>query len=77
MRQQYTMTQKQMDVLMDAMKAVPLIAIHISPGISPQERANDAWARLGKEMGFQVMTVRPVQGESQLFFTAEPVVAEG
>ncbi len=39
---------------------------------SPQENANHAWAMLGKELGFDSMTVRPIQGKGQRFFTAVP-----
>ena len=43
---------------------------------SPQENANNAWARLGEELGFDSMTVRPIQGKGQRFFTAVPSETE-
>lgn len=41
-------------------------------GSSQQENANRAWAALGQKMGFEPMTVRPVSGKGQRFFTAIP-----
>ena len=71
MRKEYEMTQAQMDVLLAAGKSVPyMIAGGTSPR-SPQENANAAWERLGAELGFKHMTVQPVRGKGQLFFTAE------
>lgn len=64
------MTQKQLDTLLDAMKPVPLIAINCGLGNDRQRNANIAWERLGKEMGFDHMTVRP-NGKGDRFFTAE------
>jgi calcineurin-like phosphoesterase family protein len=40
-------------------------------GSSAQERANKAWEKLGKEMGFRPNTVQPVYGKTDRFFTAE------
>lgn len=68
----YEMTQGQLDVLIDAMKAVPLIAINCGMPSSQQENANRAWERLGNEMGFKHMTVRP-NGKGDRFFSAEPI----
>jgi hypothetical protein len=42
-----------------------------SCGRSPQEKANDAWAILGKELNFDPMTVEPIQGKEMWWFTAE------
>lgn len=67
----FTMTQKQYDTLMEAMKPVPYMVIGGYPPPSRQENANAAWARLGEEMGFDYMTVRPAAGGNQLQFTAE------
>jgi hypothetical protein len=71
----YEMTQEHLDVLMDSMKAVPLIAINCGMPRSQQENANAAWQRLGDEMGFKHMTVRP-NGKGDRFFSAEPVKAD-
>lgn len=71
MRTEFEMTLEDLDKLLDAMK--PVVAIKIGSYIprSPQQNANDAWARLGSKMGFDHMTVNPVSGKSNLFFTAE------
>ena len=39
---------------------------------SPQENANSAWLALGEKMGFDPMTVRPLDGKGQRFFSAVP-----
>ena len=65
----FEMTQDQLDVLMDAGKPVPRIALNCGTLSSPQETANAAWRRLGGEMGFDHMTVRP-NGKGDRFFSA-------
>jgi len=67
----FEMNQTQMDALMAACKPVAMIALQCRTPSSPQENANNAWEKLGQEMGFDHMTVRPISGKSQLFFTAE------
>ena len=67
----FEMTQEQLDKIIEACSAVPLIAINCGMPASPQEDANSAWERLGKEMGFKHMTVRP-NGKGDRFFSAEP-----
>lgn len=69
---QFEMTQAQLSVILSACRPVPMIAIHTGMPPTLQERSNAAWASLGKEMGFDYTTVRPVSGKSNLFFTAEP-----
>ena len=70
MRKEFEMTQEQLDKLMESMKPVPLIMLQCGMPRSQQERANDAWESLGKEMGFDSMSVRPT-GRGDRFFTAE------
>lgn len=67
----YTMTDEQLETLLDACKPVPYMIIGGHAPRSPQENANDAWKRLGDELGFDWETVRPVPGESQKVFEAE------
>ena len=43
---------------------------------SPQENANRAWRELGREMGFDWETVKPVSGKGQELFTAEPLATK-
>lgn len=70
---EFEMTQAQLDVLLSAMKPTPVMKFgsYVS-GMDTQERANEAWENLGKEMGFDHMTVRPT-GKGDKFFTAEPL----
>lgn len=71
MRKEFEMTPEQLDALMNASKSVPLIALQTGMPASPQENANNAWERLGKELGFDSMSVRPIPGKTSTFFTAE------
>lgn len=71
MRREYEMTEMQMKRLLQACRPVPLIMLQCGMPPSPQETANRAWKRLGDELGFDHMTVLPVQGKGQRFFTAE------
>ena len=72
-RREYEMTEAQMRAILDAGKPVP--AMYLNGGRSmfdsPQENANRAWKKLGDELGFDYMTVRPAAG-GQRFFTAIP-----
>jgi hypothetical protein len=70
-RTNYEMTQEDLDKIMKACKPTPCMMIGGSVGASPQENANNAWAALGKEMGFDSMTVRP-SSKGARFFTAVP-----
>ncbi len=70
MRKDFEMTQEQLDVLLDAGKPVLLIALNCGMPRSPQQNANDVWKSLGREMGFQHMTVKPICG-GERFFSAE------
>ena len=69
-RVEYEMTHAQLDTLLEACRPTPVIKIGNYTPDSPQENANRAWAALGTEMGFEPMTVRPVQGKGQRCFTA-------
>ena len=64
----YELTDEELEELLNASKPVPYMIVGgVSPR-SPQENANDAWARLGKKRGFDPMTVRPLL--TKKFFTA-------
>lgn len=69
----FEMTQEQLDELLNACKSTPVM--YLSGGKpmfnSPQENANYAWEKLGKELGFKHMTVKP-NGKGDRFFSAEP-----
>jgi hypothetical protein len=72
-RTEYEMTEDDLKAILAACKPVPVMMIGDSVAHrSPQENANRAWARLGEKMGFDHMTVRPVQGKGQRFFSAVP-----
>jgi len=71
-RREYEMTQEQVDILLSASQPVPYMVIGGVAPDSPQERANREWKLLGEQMGFQWDTVRPIDGKSMNFFTAEP-----
>ena len=71
MRKTYETTKKQLDEIIDACKSTPaIVGSGGSFGISPQERANNAWNKLGEEIGFDYMTVAPIQGKEMWWFTA-------
>lgn len=73
-RTEYEMTQDDLDAILDASKPTP--AMFLSGGTpmfdTPQENANRAWQRLGERLGFDHMTVRPIAGTGQRFFSAVP-----
>jgi hypothetical protein len=69
MRKEFEMTEEQLKELLDACKPVRYMVIGGRPPRSPQENANNAWKKLGKEMGFEYMTVKPSE-KGQRFFTA-------
>jgi hypothetical protein len=69
---EYEMTDEQLAKLQDASKSVPLMKIGDYLPRTTQEKANDVWQALGKEMGFDFMSVRPAPGKGDRFFTAEP-----
>ncbi len=73
---EFEMSQEQLDKLLDACKPVAMIALQCGTPRSPQANANDAWAALGRELGFDHMTVKPSRRD-QRFFYAEPVAANG
>ncbi len=69
-RVEYEMTEEDLAELKNAFRPIPLVAIHTGMPRSQQERANDAWQKLGDKMSFQHMTVKP-SGQGDRFFTAE------
>lgn len=69
-RKRFEMTDAQLKKVLDACKPVAYLVIGGIPPRSPQENANDAWAALGLELGFDFTTVQPT-GEGDRFFTAE------
>ena len=70
-RVDYEMSEKDLKELLEACKPVACLMIGGHTPSSPQENANMAWAKLGKKMGFDSMSVRP-SNKGQRFFTAIP-----
>jgi len=75
-RVNYEMTEEDLKEILEACRPVPCIAIGGVAPSSPQENANRAWGRLGKKMGFESDTVRPIEGKDQRFFSAVPSETE-
>ena len=71
-RTEYEMTEDDLAAILDACKPTPVMMIGGFTGSTPQENANRAWAALGARFGFDPMTVQPIQGRGQRFFTAIP-----
>ena len=75
MRIEFELTDQELKNLLEASR--PQRAMYLSGGqmmgSSQQERANAAWEKLGKKYGFVYMTVEPIPGKSDRFFTAEVV----
>ena len=75
---EFKMTDEDLAAFKNTVWSLPLwleegFTIHHIWGTPDQENVNRAWQRLGENMGFKAMTVRPVPGKGQRFFTAEPV----
>jgi hypothetical protein len=72
-RVELEMTEEDLEILIRACKPVTYMVFGGSEPRGPQENANSAWAVLGSKMGFRHMTVLPIPGKSDRFFTAEKV----
>ena len=71
MRKHFELTQEQFDEILKACEPVPLIALNCGMPSSPQQNANAAWKKLGKELGFDYMTVKPSLKGKRFFFAEE------
>lgn len=71
-RVNYEMSEEDLQTILEACKPTVCMLICGSYPSSPQENANRAWARLGEKMGFDHMTVRPIDGKGNRFFSATP-----
>ncbi len=74
-KQEFEMTEEQQKKLLESMQPVPMIMLQCGNPPSQQESANRAWERLGKEMGFQHMTVTPCSDKGGRFFRALPTAS--
>lgn len=75
-RTNYEMSEEDLKVILEACKPVPAMMIGSYTSSSPQENANRAWKALGEKMDFDYMTVRPISGKGQRFFSAIPSETE-
>ncbi|HLJ97307.1 MAG TPA: hypothetical protein VKU02_29375 [Gemmataceae bacterium] len=73
MRKEFEMSEDDLKELLKACKPTPVMFLTGGTPMfdSPQENANRAWQMLGDKLGFDYMTVKPVSGKGQRFFTAE------
>ena len=69
-RVNYEMTKTDLKELLAACKPVLAIMVGGTTSRSPQENANTAWQALGKKMGFDHMTVKPISGRGERCFSA-------
>lgn len=69
-RKEYKLTPEQFAKLIEACRPTPLIMLQCGMPSSPQKNANNAWCALGKELGFDGMTVEG-SPKGDRFFTAE------
>lgn len=69
-RKEYELTAEQYDRLIEACKSVTYMVIGGVEPRSPQQNANDAWCALGRELGFDGMSVQP-SNKGKRFFTAD------
>jgi hypothetical protein len=76
-RTNYEMTEEDLNAILEACKPTPVMYLSggVPMGGSPQEKANLAWEKLGKRMGFDYMTVQPSR-RGQRFFSAVPTEPE-
>jgi hypothetical protein len=71
-RVEYEMTEADLKRLLEACKPTIVMQIGSYSPPTPQDNANHAWDLLGSEMGFDSLTVRPIEGKGLRFFTAVP-----
>lgn len=72
MRQNYEMTEDDLDKLLVACQPVPMIALQCGAPRSKYENVNAAWVELGKRMHFDPATVLPT-GKGYRLFSAVPI----
>lgn len=72
-RKEFEMTPEQFSTLLEAIQPTPYIVVGGIPPMSVQERANAAWRKLGKEVGFDGGTAQPIPGKDSRWFSAIPV----
>jgi len=73
MRQEFELSQQQLDRILGASKPVPYIAVQCGEPSSPQENANRAWQSVALELGFVWDSAEPVRSKGDRFITAEAI----
>ena len=71
-RTNYEMTDDDLNELLNSCKPTPVMMVGGVSAPTPEENANSAWESLGKQMGFDYMSVRPINGKGMRFFSAIP-----
>jgi hypothetical protein len=71
---EFKLTDNQLKKILDASKPTLCIMVGGIVPPTPQDNANAAWRSLGDELGFDYLTVRPVPGKDEHYFTATPTV---
>lgn len=72
-RRTYTLTDKQLELVMKASQPVRYMVIGGRPPSSPQENANRAWQKVAKEHGVDWETIKPHPSGDTQMFTAIPL----
>lgn len=72
-RKEYEMNMQQFASMLSAAKPVPYLVVGGNLPRSALENSNDAWRKLGRELGFVWNTAQKIEGKSQKHFTAIPV----
>jgi len=75
-RTNYEMSEENLKELLEACRPTPCILVGGFAQLSQQDMANAAWQRLGGKMGFDYLTVRPIAGKGNSFFSAVPSETE-
>lgn len=70
MRIEYELTDEQRKRVLDASQQVRYLVANGTEPRGPRENANAVWESIGNELGFDHMTVKPVTGKDDKFFTA-------
>lgn len=72
MKQEYELTQEQLDRLIEASKPVPYLIFGGIALTNPQEYANIAWAEIAEYHKVQIYSITP-SPKGIKFFTATPI----
>lgn len=68
---QFTITEEEMQRVLEASKPVPYMVFGGMEPMPPQERANRAWQSIGEAHGVEWMSIRPVNEATRLMSGTE------